>query len=79
MIKNRIVQSQADYLFLILRKPEGWEPTRLDQVPPSGEILSEHYVASYAEAYDDMIRCNRIALERNLDKWSVIQHSGGSL
>ena len=79
MIKNRIVQLQADYIFLIVRKPNGWQPTGVDEVPRGGEILSEQYVASYAEAYDDLVRCNKLALERDLNKWAVILAPSGGL
>ena len=79
MLQNRIVNSQADYLFLIVRKPEGWEPSRIEEVPRGGKVLSQQFVASYAEAYDDLVRCNKLALDRGLDKWAVIQALGGYL
>ena len=79
MLKNRIVHSQADYIFLIIRKPNGWQPSRVDQVPPGGEVLAEHYVASYAEAQDDLLRCNKLAMDRDLDQWGVILAPSGGL
>jgi len=79
MIKNRVFQAHGDFVFLIIRKPENWEPTQVDQAPPGGEILSKHYVASYAEAHDDLQRCNQIALDGKLDTWAVIQPPSGGL
>jgi hypothetical protein len=79
MIKNRIVQLQADYVFRVIRKPAGWQPCRFDQFPSGGEVIAECYVASYAEAYDDMVRCNRLALDRDLDQWAIIQAPCGGL
>ncbi len=79
MIKNRMIRTQPDYIFLIVRKPDGWTPTSVDDVPMDQEIVSHQYVASYAEAYDDLLRCNRLSLKRNLDQWAVIQAPGGTL
>ena len=79
MIKNRIVSTHADYIFVIVRKPNGWQASRIDEVPRGCEILSEQYVASYAEAYDDLVRCNRLSMERDLDQWAVIQAPSGCL
>ena len=60
-IKNRISQTQPDYLFLIVRKPKGWKPRNYFDVPPSGTIVSRVLVASYPEAHDDLVRCNRLS------------------
>ncbi|QDU92462.1 hypothetical protein [Lignipirellula cremea] len=79
MINNRVFRTQADYLFLIVRMPIGWKPTRLEETPDHDEVLSQHFVASYAEAYDDLVRCNRLAMEQGLDEWAVIQAPGGEL
>jgi hypothetical protein len=77
--RNRLANYQPDYLFTIVRKPLGWHPKDLDDIPPSGEILSLDYVPSYTEAYDDLLRCNQLALEQNLGKWAVIQCPDGNL
>ena len=76
---DRIAMLQADYLFMIVRRPTGWEPSKPDDVPSGGEVLSVDYVASYAEAQEDMVRCNQLALRQGLDKWAVVQSGGGSL
>jgi hypothetical protein len=73
MSNNRITQGQPDYIFLIVRKPSGWRPRNYFDVPPRGEIVSKTYVASYAEAHDDLKRCNRLSLHHSLDTWAVIQ------
>lgn len=62
-----------DYYLLIVRKPKGWRPKNYFEVPPSGEIVSKQVVASYSEAHDDLVRCNRLALAHSLDVWAVIQ------
>jgi hypothetical protein len=71
--KNRISQLQPDYIFLIVRKPKGWKPRNYFDVPPSGTVVSRISVASYAEAHDDLVRCNRLSLHKSLDMWAVIQ------
>lgn len=38
----------------------------------SFELYEKTPVASYAEAYDDLVRCNRLAIRQNLDRWAVI-------
>ena len=78
-IKNRISGTQADYLFMIVRRPPGWQPESPIDIPPRGEVLSVDYVASFEEARDDLIRCNQLALMKNLDKWAVVQSGGGEL
>jgi len=79
MLKNRIAHSQTDYLFLIIRKPRGWQPSSIADVPSGGEVLSEHFVASYAEAHEDLVRCNELAMSRDLHRWAVIQAPCGGL
>ena len=76
---NRIAVPQADYLFMIVRHPPDWKPSAPDDVPPAGKVLSVDHVASYAEAQEDMIRCNRLALRQKLEKWAVVQSGAGSL
>ena len=73
MPKNRITQGQPDYVFLLVRKPEGWRPRNYYDVPVTAEVLSKTFVASYEEAHDDLERCNRLALRRSLDVWAVVQ------
>ena len=73
MFQNRITQGQPDYLFLIVRRPHGWRPRNYFDVPPHGEVVSKDYVASYAEAHDDLQRCNRWSLHNSLDTWAVVQ------
>lgn len=79
MLKNRIVDAQTDYLFLVIRRPPGWQPRSIHDAPEGGEVLSEHCVASYAEALDDLVRCNELAIRGNLDRWAVIQAPSGGL
>ena len=76
---NRIFRVQADYLLIIVQRPAGWKPKRLDDIPPAGEVLSVAHVASFAEARDDVLRCNRIAMRENLPRWAVVQSAGGEL
>ena len=76
---NRIRHNQADYLLVIVRKPEGWSPSSLEDVPDQSHILSVAPVASFAEAKDDLLRCNRLVLDRKLDKWAVIHSPSGDL
>jgi hypothetical protein len=73
MFENRFEFSQPDYIFVVIRKPQGWRPSNYFDVPPSGRVLSKSRVASYAEAHDDLVRCNRLSLHRSLDRWAVIQ------
>lgn len=77
MITNRIANLQADYVLAIVYKPSHWQPTDIDDVPPSGELVCKEYVASFEEVFDDLVRCNKLSIERNLDTWAVIQSPGG--
>jgi hypothetical protein len=84
MITNRIVHLQADYIFRIIRKPNGWRPHQFDQAPSTGhllacEIISEDFVASYAEARDDLMRFNGQVLTHGLDQWAMIVAPSGGL
>lgn len=72
MSHNRILRPQPDYILAVVRKPAGWQPRRIDDVPPGGEVMSSAYVASYEEALGDVKRCNEFALSRNLNEWAVI-------
>ena len=78
-IKNRISQTQPDYIFLIVRKPKDWKPRNYFDVPPSGTVVSRVLVASYPEAHDDLVRCNRLSLHNSLETWAVIQSPGSEL
>ena len=73
MTRNRLTEGQPDYVFLIIRKPDGWRPRNYFDTPPRGEVVSKAYVASYEEAHDDLKRCNRLSLYNSLDTWAVIQ------
>ena len=77
--KNRLSHPHADYLLTMVRRPRNWQPTRIDDVPADSEILSQEPVASFQEAYDDLIRCNGLAVRRNLDTWAVIVHPGSDI
>ena len=77
--KNRLSHPHADYLFTIVRRPNDWRPAALDAVPPDLQILSQVPVASFQEACDDLIRCNKLALSRQLDKWAIIVHPGSDI
>ena len=79
MITNRIANVQADYVLMIVCKPPQWQPTQIDDVPPSGEFVCKDYVASFEEAFDDLVRCNKLSIERKLDTWAVIQSPGGTI
>ena len=78
-IKNRIATMQPDYLLKIVRRPKGWQPRQLHDIPPASEVLSVDHVASYQEARDDLLRCNRLSLEERLDRWAILESSGGDL
>ena len=77
--KNRILLNQPDYLFVLVRRPADWRPKTLEDVPPSGEPLSRTPVASYAEALDDLLRSNRLALKSRSLVWATIESPGADL
>lgn len=79
MSQNRVTQGQPDYIFLIVRKPNGWRPRNYFEKPPHGEIVSKTYVASYEEAHDDLQRCNNLALYHSLDTWAVVHAAEAEL
>ena len=79
VIKNRIARVQADYLFMILRPPEGWQPKAAQDIPPGGKVLSVDYVASFDEAHDDLLRCNVLYLRKKFEMWAIVQSAGGDL
>lgn len=73
MEKNRLKSSGPDFVFTIIRKPENWRPRNYFDKPPHGRVVSKTLVASYEEAHDDLVRCNRLSLYESLDTWAVIQ------
>ena len=75
MSENRLTSTKPDFVFTIIRKPEGWRPRNYFDKPPYGRVLSKSLVANYEEAHDDLVRCNRLALHQSLDTWAVIQSS----
>ena len=79
MIKNRLPQLQADYIFAIVRTPLDWSPEGIDDLPPAGHLISREYVASFQEAYEDLVRCNQLAMQRGLREWAIIHSPGGDL
>ena len=60
---------QPDYLLSIVRRPPDWHPAKLDSVPPKPEVLKSYRVASFAEALDDVLRCNRHAVDYSLESF----------
>lgn len=73
MFTNRITHGQPDYLFMLVKKPVGWRPRNYFDVPPHGKVVSTSYVASYAEAHEDLKRCNQWSLHNSLETWAVVQ------
>ena len=74
--KNRLASAKPDFLLTIVRKPENWRPKNHFEEPLFGRVVSQNLVASYEEAYDDLVRCNRLSLLKSLDTWAVIQSVG---
>lgn len=70
--RNRLMRSHRDYMLAIVRRPAGWRPKAVDDAPPAGDIVQQDPVASYAEAHDDVVRCNQYALGQELDLWAVV-------
>ncbi len=70
-----IEQSRPDYYLVLIKKPAGWRPKNHFEVPSHGEVISRYVVASYSEAHDDLVRCNRLALQQGLDTWMVIEEA----
>ena len=75
MIRNRLTQLQPDYLLTIVARPRDWRPTHLADAPIGAEQLSTTPVASFEEAHDDLVRCNRLAIKHQLNQWAVIKSS----
>ena len=70
---NRFSLNRPDYILTFVKKPAGWKPRNYFEKPRQAVILSRHPVASYAEAHDDLVRCNRLALRHSLGEWAVIE------
>ena len=79
MSEKRIFLPQPDYLLTLVRRPANWLPQSLQDVPPHGELLSSTPVASYAEAHDDLVRCNRLALRSKQLVWATIEAPSAEL
>lgn len=69
------VHMQQDFILTLFRLPDSWRPYAIYDVPPSGEILSRTRVASFEEAHDDLLRCNRLALKGKSRVWAVIDRA----
>lgn len=76
---NRIFRNQPDFLLVIVRRPRGWRPSSLEDVPDGAAAVSRTPVASYGEARDDLLRCNRLAMQTNSRLWAVIECPGADL
>lgn len=59
-------------MLLIVETPGDWQPQTIFDVPRVSVPVSKSVVASFDEAYDDLVRCNSYALKNNLDQWAVI-------
>jgi hypothetical protein len=62
-----------DYIFSVVQVPKDWKPAAVYDVPPVGKIISQMPVASFDEAHDDLVRCNRLAMKHGLHRWAVVQ------
>ena len=69
---------RPDYYLVLIKKPNGWRPKNHFEVPVGGQVISRDVVASYSEAHDDLVRCNRLALQQDLDTWAVIEEASNS-
>ncbi len=76
---RRICVLQPDYLLSIVEKPNNWTPESLLATPPVLKTLRSFPVASYSEALDDVLRCNRYSLELNLRYWAIVQSTEAGL
>jgi len=75
--QDPIEQHRPDFFLVVVKKPEGWRPKNHFEVPLYGEVISRAVVASYSEAHDDLVRCNRISLQQGLDTWAIIEEAPG--
>ena len=78
-LTNRLSIQRADYLFKLVRRPIGWIPTQVTDVPPHAELLSVCHVASYEEAMDDLLRSNHLSIDHDLDQWAIVESTAGDL
>lgn len=67
---------QPDFIFSIVIAPKDWRPENVFDIPPTGKVVSRVPVASFDEAHDDLIRCNKIAIRRQLREWAMIETAG---
>lgn len=79
MAVNRFNRQQPDYVLTLVRRPAGWLPSRIDDVPPNAQVVSRTLVASYEEAHDDLVRSNEIAIKNRLAYWAVVECPSASL
>ncbi len=66
-------QFQPDFVFTLVKVPADWEPQSIDDLPTRGEVVSQMRVASFEEAYEDLLRCNRFSMDRSLGVWAIVQ------
>ena len=71
--KNRVFRNQPDYLFVLVRRPPDWQPSGLQDEPPPSPAVRVNAVASYAEAVDDVVRTNELALKTGSPLWAKIE------
>ena len=72
-MKNRFAKQAPDYLLIIIEKPDDWRAKNYFDVPKLGKVISMTPVSSYAEAHDDLKRCNQLALRHGLKRWAIIE------
>jgi hypothetical protein len=72
-----IEKFRPDYFLVLVKRPQGWRPKNTFEVPnyQFQHVISRSVVASYSEAHDDLVRCNRISLQNDLDTWAVIEEA----
>lgn len=75
--QDPIEHHRRDYYLVLVRKPDGWRPKNHFEVPnyDDSQVIERFVVASYSEAHDDLVRCNRLALQQGLDTWTVIEEA----
>jgi hypothetical protein len=73
---NRLSNYQPDFIFSIVRAPKNWRPENVFDVPRSGKVVYRMLVASFDEAHDDLVRCNRISIQHGLREWALIETAG---
>jgi len=73
MSTNRLSSSQPDFILTVVRRPENFRPRNYFDKPQTGIVVSRSRCASYEEAHDDLVRCNRLSMYQSLDTWAVIE------